>query len=118
MQKGTHPEKPQINSEALKANQEVGYSANNPEPAQMKDSVASDSDGLHSALEYINHHAAGQEEQGMSNYDEQVFVAGTEDGITAELESSGVTTALSPQSAVAKNTAKNQSAEGKHSELF
>ncbi|TCL38179.1 hypothetical protein EV210_104147 [Anaerospora hongkongensis] len=54
----------------------------------------------------------------MSNYDEQVFVAGTEDGITAELESSGVTTALSPQSAVAKNTAKNQSAEGKHSELF
>ena len=62
MQKGTHPQEPQINSEALKANQEVGYSANNPEPAQMKDSVASDSDGLHSALEYINHHGAGQEE--------------------------------------------------------
>lgn len=54
----------------------------------------------------------------MSNYDEQVFVAGTEDGITAELESSGVTTALSPQSAVAKNTGKTQLAEGKHSELF
>lgn len=54
----------------------------------------------------------------MSNYDEQVFVAGTEDGITAELEDSGATTAVSPQSAVAKNAAKNQSAEGKHSELF
>jgi len=62
MQKGIHPQKPQINSEAVKANQEAGYSANNPEPSQLKDSVASDSEELHSALEYINHHAAGQEE--------------------------------------------------------
>lgn len=54
----------------------------------------------------------------MSNYEEQVFVAGTEDGITAELESTDVTAAVSPQSAVAKNAGKRQSAEGKQAELF
>lgn len=60
MQKGARPKNPEMNTEAIKANQEVGYSSNNPEPAQMKDSVVSDSDGLHSALEYINN--AGQED--------------------------------------------------------
>lgn len=61
MQKGAHPKNPELNTEAIKANQEVGYNSNNPEPSQMKDSVVSDSEGLHSTLEYINH-SAGQEE--------------------------------------------------------
>lgn len=54
----------------------------------------------------------------MSNYDEPVFVASTEDGITAELDNTDVTAAVFPQSAVAKNTGKHQSAEGKQAELL
>jgi len=54
----------------------------------------------------------------MSNYDEQVFVAGTEDGITAELDNTDVTAAFSSQSAVAGNAGKHQAAEVKQAQLF
>lgn len=54
----------------------------------------------------------------MSNYDEQVFVAGTEDGITAELDNTDMTAAFSPQSAVAKSAGKRQGTEVKQSEFF
>lgn len=59
MAKGARPKNPAMNTEAIPANQEVGYSSNNPEPPQLKDSTTArtnDSDALHAAMEYINGH--------------------------------------------------------------
>jgi hypothetical protein len=52
----------------------------------------------------------------MSSHDEEVFVAGTEDGITAELESTGVISSFSSYTHTEKNSHKNQSANDKQME--
>lgn len=56
MGKSIDPKNSATDTEAITANQEVGYSSNNPEPLQLKDSNQSydDSDALQAALEYIN----------------------------------------------------------------
>ena len=63
MSAGVRPENPKISAEAQKANAEVGYGENNPEPMMFhlehaaKNTTKSGQtpNALHAAEEYINH---------------------------------------------------------------
>lgn len=54
----------------------------------------------------------------MSSHNEEVFVAGTEDGITAELETTGVISAFSNQSHIEKNSHKDLHSNEKPMEII
>ena len=54
----------------------------------------------------------------MSSHDEEVFVAGTEDGITAELETTGVISAFSSQAHTEKNSHKGHFPNEKQREMI
>ena len=56
MSYGVRPKNPDVDTTALEANKEIGYSENNPEPPQLRDASrqAPEPDALEAALEYID----------------------------------------------------------------